>query len=217
MRFSRRLQPSAFPGAPSEKDLAGLGIRAVGYQCEDLLEPLDPVTPDKLLLAAWSLEQFPGGDDVTAFALTASPETAINFDFYGLPEREPQYFSDFFLLPLGGSTKFQIGVTFAARPRLLGALDRRRELLILRQTEPQEGVYFNIADNDQPGGPYSAADLYSVFSGGSLGFFELETIGAMRIESGRVGPCPLVSRTWMARGPADVLIRLLRDAWGVTL
>lgn len=215
MRFARRVGPGSVPGVPTPERLAALGLRAVGYESVDTLEPQVAITRGELLLAAWSLEQFPGGEGVTAFAKAERPETAINYEFYGMPEKKPDYRTDHFLLPLGGPVKFQIGVSCAANPGLLGALDRARGLLILRHTEKQPGLYFNIADNDQPKGEFSAADLYSVFNGGPLGFFELETIGAMRVDGGRVGACSLVSRTWIASGPVKALARLLAEQWGV--
>ncbi len=217
MRFARQVMAGAMPGAPAPERLAALGLRAVGYDCLDTLEPLEALTSEALLLAAWSLEQFPGGAGVTAFAKTSSPDRAINFSFYGMPERGPEYRKDYFTLSLDGSVKFQIGVACGANPLLLGALDRARGLLLLRQTERQAGVYFNIADNDQPAGPFSAADMYSVFNGGPLDFFELETIGAMQVEGGRVGACTLRSKTWLAQGPVEILTRLLAENWGIDL
>jgi hypothetical protein len=63
----------------------------------------------------------------------------------------------------------------------------------------QPGLYFNIADNDQPAGPFSAADVYSIFNGDeSLGFFELETIGSANVVDDRLSGSSLVSRTTLA-------------------
>jgi len=90
-------------------------------------------------------------------------------------------------------------------------LDSNRSLLILRRTKPPNGVYFNIADNDQADGPYSAADLYSVFNGGALGFFELETIGAMHVANGNVATSSLVSETTILRGAVTELRRYLEE------
>ena len=103
----------------------------------------------------------------------------------------------------------------ANRPELLGALDGGRELLILRRMDPQEGVYFNIADNEQPGGPWSAADMYSVFNGGNLDFFELETIAPLQTEDNRVARCTLISETLIVRGSVKELERYLEDHWGL--
>jgi hypothetical protein len=198
-------------------DTPGDAVKSIGYIGEDILEPLGRHTPDELLLAAWSLEQFPGGDGVTAFAKVDVPRHAINTDFYGEPGSPPAYGKGHVTLALGGRQKFQIGIRISSRPHLLGALDRRRSLLMLRQTEPQEGRYFNIADNDQPRGPWSEADLYSVFSGGDLNFFELETIGAMQTDGAIVRVSRLVSKTMIFRGPVELLTHWLQQRHGIAL
>jgi hypothetical protein len=60
-------------------------------------------------------------------------------------------------------------------------------------------AYFNIADNDQPNGPYSAADNYSIYnSGPEMGAFELETVGAACIDDGCLVGSFLVSETAFA-------------------
>ena len=80
---------------------------------------------------------------------------------------------------------------------------------------PQAGTYFNIADNDHPGGPYSAGDLYSVFNGGALNFFELETIGAMRVVGQCVAASTLVSGTTILKGRMEELQRYLAERHGL--
>jgi hypothetical protein len=197
-------------------DRAG-GLRGIGYVSEDLLEQLGAYRPEDVLLAAWSLEQFPGGEGVTAFAKVDRPKDCINFDFYGQPESAPVYGQDGFTLALGGRKKFQIGVKVASGPRLLGALDRQRSLLMLRHTAPQAGRYFNIADNDQPQGPGSAADLYSVFSGGDLDFFELETIAPLHTDGHVVRASRLVSETRILAGPLDLLKGWLAQRHGINI
>ena len=186
LRYAREVERCDPPGAP-----AGADIAAVAYRSADTFEPLGEYSSEDALLAPWSLEQFPGGSGVTAFARVDRPETAINFDFYGMPDSPPSCGDGFFALALGGTARFQIGVKTDHHPRLLGALDRSRGLLLLRTTEPQNGRYFNIADNDQPEGPWSAADLYSVFGGGELDFFELETIAPMQTRNGRLAASAL--------------------------
>jgi hypothetical protein len=89
--------------------------------------------------------------------------------------------------------------------------------LILRYTEPQQGMYFNIADNEQSAGAFSASDLYSIFNGGALNFFELETIGAMRASDGAVLASSLISQTLILRGELNELKRVLLEREGVSL
>ncbi|MDD5707886.1 MAG: hypothetical protein PHR35_18360, partial [Kiritimatiellae bacterium] len=200
---------------PAARLVSRLGLQAVGYRCRDIIKPMEKFDPAQMIVAPWSLEQFPGGEGVSVFAGAERPESAINFDFYGMPERMPEYSAAAARLFLGGQSKYQVGVKVAASPKWLVALDPARELLIVRTAALSEGRYFNIADNDQPNGPYSAADLYSVFNGGSLGFFELETIGALRVLAGGTAQSALSSDTWIARGPVPALQRLTAECWGV--
>jgi len=211
LHCQRKVSPGVGDAWPTQNE----SIKTVGYRCHDSLTPLDRFGADRLMLAAWSLEQFGGGDGVVAFAKTPRPTTAINFDFYGKPQKDPVVAKDHVLLPLGGDTRFQVGVTTESEPTLVGALDVKRGLLILRKTTKQDGVYFNIADNAQPEGPFSASDMYSVFNGGDLNFYELETIGSMKLIDDVVGPCDLYSETWIAQGPVDVLSNLLAEQWGI--
>lgn len=191
------------------------GIHATAYQSEDKLTLLDNRSVDQFLIAPWSLEQFPGGQDVIAFVKTQQPHKAINFDFYEPPERPVEYGDKQVLLPLGGERPFQVGITVESQPTLLGALDRCRNLLILRRTQTMAGQYFNIADNDQPGGPWSAADIYSVFNGASDGFFELETIAPMQIDGDHVRGGSLISETWILAGPIETLETHLASVYGI--
>jgi len=196
----------------TEFDLAGLT-----YRTDDTFEPLGSYSADEVLLAPWSLEQFPGADGVTVFCKVAEPENAINYDFYGRPDDRIAFGDGYFTFLLGGDERHQIGIKTASRPQFIAALDMNRSLLVLRRTEPQKGVYFNIADNDQPRGPYSAADLYSVFNGGALDFFELETIGAMRVTAGRVARSTLSSETTILKGKCEELRRYLFEQQGLHL
>lgn len=207
LRFRRRVRRVA----PSP---AGAGLPCLAYESEDALEPLERHPPQRLLLASWSLEQFPGGDEVTAFGLVAQAGTALNFDYYGQPTTAPQVDALGFRIALGGKAKYQFGVRAANAPRLIGAWDRRRGLLILRHTATQQGAYFNIADNDQPRGPWSAADAYSVFNGGALGFYELETIAPLVVADGAVAASLLISRTEMFAGTPEELARVMAQLGG---
>ncbi|MCP4643298.1 MAG: hypothetical protein GY851_22815 [bacterium] len=195
----------------------GTNLQAVGYRTVDTFEPLNPCNPDQALLAPWSLEQFPGGEGVTAFAKVEPADNAVNFDFYTHPGDRVVCRDDLVTFRLGGDDRHQIGIRAAANPTVLGALDTQRSLLMLRRTAPQPGRYFNIADNDQADGPDSAADLFSVFNGGSLGFFELETIGAMQVADGVIAPCHLECETLILKGPVADLQAFLREQEGIVL
>lgn len=219
--FTRRVRPLESNDLPSGTtfciDRIPDGLKWTGYCSEDILEPLDECSEKEVLLAPWSLEQFPGGDNVLAFVKLRRPENAINFDFYGMPESLPTSGKDYITLQLGGSRKFQIGINVGSEPELLGAFDFQRGLLFLRQTAPQTGRYFNIADNAQPEGPWSAADLYSVFNGGELNFFELETIAPMRVEDHKVATGRLVSKTWIYRGAMEDVAQFMARSLGIPL
>ncbi|MBI2437816.1 MAG: hypothetical protein HYV36_03260 [Lentisphaerae bacterium] len=190
---------------------------SIRYRTEDTLSPLEDYRWRDILVAPWSLEQFPGGDGVTAFAKVARSDDAINFDFYGMPEQPFVYGPGVVIMPLGGKAKFQIGVKVSSRPALIGAFDRRRSLLIVRTAEQQDGRYFNIADNAQPNGPWSAADLYSIFNGGEMAFFELETIAPLKTRKEWVCASTLCSTTEIRRGAPDELTRFARECYGVPL
>lgn len=188
------------------------GLRGLAYVVKDMLKPQRAYSTSDALLAAWSLEQFPGGNGVTAFGVTSSRDDStspLNFGFYGKPDTPPACGANGFTVRLGGRTRFQFGVRTSAAPRLLGALDAKREFLMLRFTPLQSGRYFNIADNDQPDGPWSAADLYSVFNGGDLDFFEMETIGSMATEQDTLGTCVLESATHVLEGSREALLAYL--------
>jgi hypothetical protein len=196
---------------------AGYALDGMSYRTEDIFEPRGEYSADSVLLAPWSLEQFPGAEGIVAFGKMAVSKDALNFDFYGDPgdrlARRPGHFT----FMLGGEARQQIGVRVQCRPQFIGALDIRRSLLILRRTEVRQGVYFNIADNEQPDGPFSTADLYSIFNGGELGFYELETIGAMRVAGGRVSASILPSETLILKGDMAELLRYLSEQGGLHL
>lgn len=189
----------------------GFPLKGLRYFCEDTITPDEDLDADQFLIAPWSLEQFPGGDGITAFGAAAVPRGCVNDDYYGVPGDRIQFHEGGFTFALGGSERHQIGIRVAHAPRLIGSLDAERNLLILRKTAEQGGRYFNIADNAQPQGPWSARDLYSIFNGGNLGFYELETIGAQQSCNGLVAPSRLQSETLMLLGPVDELKRYLRE------
>lgn len=190
---------------------ASPGPAQLHYRTLDELVPRSAHTPESLLLSAWSLEQFAGGEGVLAFADADDPVNVLNADFYGALSVPPRIEGSRVWLTLGGTDRWQVGFRVDSGPRRIGALDTANGRLIIRRTPRQEGRYFNIADNDQPRGPWSAADQYSVFNGGELGFYELETIAPMAFINGNVGPSRLESETWIYQGPEPALKTILEN------
>jgi len=196
---------------------SGYALDGMCYRTVDAFEPLEGYPAQDVLLAPWSLEQFPGAEGIVAFGRVEDADDALNCDFYGDPGDRITWRGGCFAFRLGGSERHQIGVRVESLPRVIGALDAARSLLLLRKTNPQRGRYFNIADNEQSGGPFSAADLYSIFNGGELGFYELETIGAMQEAEGALAHGEMVSETFIVKGNADELKRYLFQEEGIDL
>ena len=193
--------------------LSAYGLEGIAYSSDDSLELLDPLSPSDFMIGAWSLEQFPLHDGVVAFGRLACPATGcVNDDFYGDASARLAYNSNIFTFKLGGADRLQIGIKRSFGPQLIGSYDKSRSLLIIRRTVLQDGIYFNIADNDQKQGPFSAADAYSVFNGGAMGFYELETIAPMIVENGLVKGSRLPSETLILRGDANKLSAFLNSA-----
>lgn len=187
------------------------GVSILHYETDDVLSRSSEYAVADLLLAAWLLEQFPGGNGVTAFTCVVDTAKAINDDYYGSLSQAPVVDGSLVSFTLGGKDRFQIGVPVVARPRLIGAIDPSNGLLIIRYTPRQDGSYFNIADNEQPNGPWSAADMYSVFNGGSLDFYELETIAPMQIKGSIVGASHLKSETIIFTGSENSLRTVMKN------
>ena len=200
-----------------ELPTAGYDLTGFTYHTDDLFAPLGDYPEGEVLLAPWSLEQFPGADGVLAFGAYTAASCVLNRDFYGDPGERIAVRPGQFTFRLGGKDRHQIGIPVACRPTLIGALDANRSLLFLRKTPPCSGLYFNIADNEQAAGPFSAADQYSIFNGGELGFFELETVGAMQVEAGCLAASTLTSETTILKGEKGELLRYLREMVGVYL
>ena len=100
---------------------------------------------------------------------------------------------------------------------MIGSLDNKRGIAVLRSTPAQEeGKYFNIADNDQPDGPFSAADMFSIFNGSQeLNFHELETIAPMLTDAnGKIIRSELHSTTLIFKGEASALKNTL-ECFGI--
>lgn len=183
----------------------------LNYRTDDIFEPFGKYSSQDVLLAPWSLEQFPGSDGIVAFGKVQEARDALNLDFYGDPGDRIMWDDNCFIFRLGGEDRHQIGIRVKSGPELIGAFDEKRSLLIIRKTEPMEGIYFNIADNAQASGPFSAADMFSIFNGGGLGFYELETIGAMKTVDGLLTTMVLSSDTLILRGKPDELLRYLAE------
>jgi len=173
---------------------------AFAYTVDDQIEVMNRVKVEDALVACWTLEQFDASDTTVSFARVGQPREAINFDFYDHPGDRIAYATTGLFYRTDGRRRGQIGIKKEHCPEFIGFCDLERRLLCLREIfGAPEGVYFNIADNDQPRGPFSAADAYSIFNGDeTLGFFELETIGAARVRDGYLDGSRLLSRTSLA-------------------
>ena len=205
----------------NDKDFWNTGdLACTGYRTVDKLTVIGKCSKDDFLLSAWSLEQLPGAEGITAFGKCCGPaQGCINDDFYGDTSERVKYSGDVFTFALGGPKRLQIAIKAAAQPVIIGSLDRNRNILVLRTTPAQDkGIYFNIADNDQKDGPYSAEDMFSVFNGSQeLNFHELETIAPMQIDAdGNIIGSELHSTTLICQGSTEDLEKYLKDS-GITL
>lgn len=197
VRMKRKVTPGARPAL-----FDGCGLRTcLTYVTEDSFEVLNRVSVDEGLIAAWTLEQFDADENTFSFCLVDAPENAINFDFYEHPGERIAYYKKGFGYRTDGMKKGQIGIKRQANPLAIGFFDLERKILCIRQnlTSAKDGLYFNIADNEQKDGPFSAADTYSIFnSGPDARFFELETIGCADVRQERLLGSNLVSLTSFA-------------------
>jgi hypothetical protein len=188
--------------------LKGSRLRAfLTYQTTDSFEVLNPVAPDKALIGAWTLEQFDTSGFTVSFCPVENPDGAINFDFYEDPRERITYFKHGFSYKTDGRCKGQIGIKKEAGAPFIAFQDVSRQLLCTRENRSGDSLYFNMADNDQPKGPYSAADNYSIFnSGPDMQAFELEVVSGVRIQNGLVKGSELVSVTTFAifENPRDL-------------
>ena len=199
---------------------AKFNLKAVAYAETDTFTPGETYSTEDVVLNAWSLEQFPGADGIIAFGAfdndSAKPAQIINDDFYGDPLARIRFADKLFLFDLGGPNRLQIGFKKDCLPRLIGAYDAARGILILRKTSICEGTYVNIADNDQKKGVYSTEDIYSIFNGAAeLNFFELETIAPMIARDGKLVRSTLVSNTCIFKGSGENLSALLEKEYGI--
>lgn len=195
-RMSRAVSLAKLP-----RILKGARLAAsIAYQTTDTLKVLNEVSTDDALLAGWTLEQFDTTDHTIAFCAVDHPQAAINFDFYQHPGDKIAYHPKGFTYRADGQRKGQIGIRKAAQPAFIGCYDLSRRLLILKENRSKlDGLFFNIADNEQAHGPYSAEDVYSIFtSDPDMRAFELETIGPLQVKDGRLKSSKLVSATTFA-------------------
>jgi hypothetical protein len=169
--------------------------RWLAFQTVDRFQVLNEAGTDQALLAAWTLDQFQATDQTISFCAVRNPREAINFDFYAPPGDRTVVHEKGFTYATDGLRKGQIGIRKAANPSLIGFFDRSRHLLALKINRTvSDGLLFNIADNEQPEGPYSAADSYSIFnSDPDMRAFELETIGPLQLRNGKLESSEVIS------------------------
>lgn len=212
--FSREIA-----AAKCDFDLTDHGLKYTSYTSTDRLSVPAGISCEKVLLAAWSLEQFPGAEEVFAFGCCKKNSAeALNLDFYGDPRPRLSYKGNFWGFALGGEKRLQIGVSASAEPLWIGAYSPRRNLAVLRWTQLRpDGRYFNIADNEQKDGAFSAGDMFSVFNGSQeLDFHELETIAPVNIlPDGTLGSSVLQSRTLLLTGQNEKLRHFLIFEMGI--
>ena len=172
----------------------------LSYSTVDSFKVRNAVSTEQALIASWTLEQFDATNDTMSFCAVPDPKTAINFDFYEHPGDKINYHEKGFTYRTDARRKGQIGIKTAAGTLFIGFIDRSRNLICLRENRgPGNGKYFNMADNDQPLGPYSAADNYSIFnSDETMKAFELETVGAAQIQNNILKGSELISATSFA-------------------
>ncbi|MCL5104006.1 MAG: hypothetical protein M1133_07825 [Armatimonadetes bacterium] len=194
--MTRRVSLSSLPDVLASYDLRGW----LSYTVSDAIEVANRISLDAGLIAAWTLEQFDATENTIAFCGVERPEEAINFDYYEHPGDRITYFERGFTYNTDGRCPGQIGIKKSAGAAFIGFYDRTRLLVCIRQiVSPLEGMYFNIADNEQPDGLFSASDVYSIFnSGPDLQTFELETVGGANIDDGLLLGSKLLSRTTFA-------------------
>lgn len=185
------------------KDLPLRGF--FSYATVDSFMVRNSIPQERALIASWTLEQFDATDGTISFCAVAAPEAAINFDYYEHPGDYISYYQKGFTYRTNARRKGQIGVRASAGALFIGFIDRSRGLICVRENlGPKGGVHFNMADNEQKDGPYSAADNYSIFnSDQTMKAFELETVGAMQTRDNLVLGSELISTTCLAVLPDE--------------
>lgn len=167
-------------------------------ETNDGIKVENAVSMHEALIAAWNLEQFDATENTMAFVSVENPRAAINFDFYQpSPQNLITWHEKGFTFRVHGRQRGQIGIRASAHARRIGFYDLSRKILCLKElTQEGKGTYFNIADNDQPQGPYSAADNYSIFNSDTdMQAFELETIAPVEVTDKKLRQSRLSSKT----------------------
>ena len=204
---------------PLPATAAELGLKGTAYISSDSFTPTEEYSTNDVLLNAWTLEQFPGPEGVIGFGKYgkkgASAKEIINDDFYGDPLSRITFTDELFLFSLGGEDRLQIGVKKDCQPELIGSWDPKRNILIIRKTAIEKGQYVNIADNEQKNGPFSTEDIFSIFNGASLGFYELETIAPMIVKDGKFVSSTVTSETYIYKGSASSIAALLEKEYHI--
>lgn len=193
-------------------------LETIAYYTIDQLVPLKDTPVEDALISAWSLEQFPEAEDIIGYGRIAGDSSkVINSDFYGDPSSRITWKNNNFRFILGGPKRLQIGLSAAQQPICLGNYDKKRKLAVIRTTPNRtNGLYFNIADNDQANGPWSADDCYSIFNGAAeVNFHELETIAPMEVANGKIVKSRLESASVFIRGEEDEIIACLSNEFGL--
>ncbi|MBN1910741.1 MAG: hypothetical protein JW818_13430 [Pirellulales bacterium] len=197
VRMRRELTPNdSLPTVLDGYALQG----ALSYITIDSFKVLNVVSIEQALIASWTLEQFAASEHTVSFCVVENPQSAINFDFYEHPAQRIVYHERGFLYRTDGRKTGQIGVKAAAGASLIGFCSQSTGLVCVRENRsPSTGLFFNIADNAQPDGPYSAADNYSIYNSDTqMSAFELETVGSATVENNLVVGSELVSATTFA-------------------
>ena len=187
---------------------------SMAYTVTDTLDVLNDVTTEQALIACWTLEQFNATDQTIAFAKVNDSRQVLNFDFYEHPQDRISYGRKGFFYRVDGQKRGQVGVKKAAQAEYIGFYDLQNKLLCIREILGQNGdLYFNIADNEQPNGPFSAADNFSIFnSDADAGFFEIETISGAIVNNNKLKGSRLMSRTTFAMfDNTNVIESFIRD------
>jgi hypothetical protein len=173
---------------------------AFAYTVDDHISVLDNIKINQALIACWTLEQFDAGGRIS-FVKVQKPQEAINFDYYDDPREKITYQTRGFFYNTDSRLRGQIGIKKDAGADFIGFYDLERKLICIRQiVASSNGLYFNIADNEQPRGRFSAADNYSIFNGDeSFDFFELETFGCAEVQDDCLQGSRLSSKTSFAQ------------------
>ena len=188
------------------------GLKGLAYRAEDSLTLREPLAD--FLLAAWSLEQFDLTPKTFAFGKLAQPR--LHGEFYSDPTPHIDWADGCFRFRFTANERLQVALPETATPEYVGAIIPETNLLIIRKIcDCDQGVRIDIADNDQPRGPFAECDAYSIFYGPDARFFELETIAPVQRDAeGRTVGSRLVSETQFYQGAIEDLKSLLVREFG---